>query len=368
MLGFLKLQEQATRGRKYPEPAHPYRTDFQRDRDRIVHARAFRRLEGKTQVFAPGLSDHFRNRLTHTLEVSQIARTVAVALQLDEEFTETLALAHDLGHPPFGHAGERELDECMRRYGSSFEHNLHSLRIVDWLERRYARFEGLNLTFEVREGIVKHSREIPPDAPAELAEFLPGLRPPLEAQLLDLADEVAYNTSDLDDGFDAGLVRLEEASAEVPVIALLAEQAEMQFPGASEATRFREVQRALINLLVGGLIEGTADRARKSGARSVEDVRRLEYRLAAFTEEGAEVNRQLKKFLFRCVYQSPSLVEERKVAATRIGELFELLVREPQRLPPDDREELERRPIHRVVCDFIAGMTDAYFCKMSARL
>jgi dGTPase len=366
MLGFLKLRREDSRGRRFPEPPHPYRNDIQRDRDRIIHARAFRRLEGKTQVFAPGLSDHFRNRLTHTLEVSQIARTVAAALQLDEEFTETLALSHDLGHPPFGHAGERELDQCMRRFRSSFDHNLHALRIVDLLERRYARFEGLNLTFEVREGIVKHSREVLRDEDGELKEFLPGLRPPLEAQLLDLADEVAYNTSDLDDGFGAGLVNIEEASDAVPLLATLAEQAEMQFPGASAATRFREMQRAVINTLVGGLIKGTVERARQTGVKSVEDIRHLDHRLASFTDDTAEVNRQLKQFLSQCLY--PSLVEERTAAASRLGQLFDLLVREPERLPLDDWEDLEHRPVHRVVCDFIAGMTDAYFMKMADRL
>lgn len=368
MLGFLRLRREDSRGRRYPEPAHPYRNDFQRDRDRVIHSRAFRRLEGKTQVFAPGLSDHFRNRLTHSLEVSQIARTVASVLQLDEEFTETLALSHDLGHPPFGHAGERELDLCMRRFGSCFEHNLHSLRIVDVLERRYARFEGLNLTFEVREGIVKHSREVPTNETGDLKEFLPGLRPPLEAQLLDLADEIAYNTSDLDDGYGAGLVNIEEASASVPLVANLAEQAEMQFPGASEATRFREIQRSLINALVGGLIQGTADRARESSVKSVDDIRHLDYRLAAFTSETAEVTRQLKQFLSRSLYLSSGLVSRRKEAAGRVSELFDLLVREPERLPEDDWDRLDRRPVHRVVCDFIAGMTDAYFGKMIDRL
>jgi dGTPase len=334
----------------------------------VIHSRAFRRLEGKTQVFALGLSDHFRNRLTHTLEVSQISRTVAATLRLDEDFTETLALAHDLGHPPFGHAGEHELDQCMRRFGSGFEHNLHALRIVDHLEERYARFDGLNLTFEVREGIVKHSREVPGDELGELAEFLPGLRPPLEAQLLDLADEVAYNTADLDDGYTAGLVDINEAAHEVPLIGALTEQAEMQFPGATEATRFREIQRSLVNTLVGGLIEGTVERAKNSGVQSVEDVRQLHYRLAAFTEETAQVDRQMKQFLAERVYQSPGLVENRAAAASHISELFDLLVREPHRLPPDDRDDLERRPVYRVVCDFIAGMTDGYFVKMTERL
>ena len=199
MLAKLRFPANRSRGRRYPEPEHPYRNCFQRDRDRVIHSRAFRRLEAKTQVFTPGLSDHFRNRLTHTIEVAQVARTVAGVLQLDEDLTEALALAHDIGHPPFAHAGEEALDREMRRFGDRFDHNLHALRIVESFEQRYARFPGLNLTFEVREGIVKHSSD---EAPAE---YLPELRPPLEAQLIDLADEVAYNTADLDDGYSAGM-------------------------------------------------------------------------------------------------------------------------------------------------------------------
>src|SRR5271169_4363707 len=206
MLARLRFPVSRTRGRQYPEPDHPYRNAFQRDRDRVIHSRAFRRLEAKTQVFTPGLSDHFRNRLTHTMEVSQIARTVASVLGLDEDLTEALALAHDIGHPPFAHAGEEELDRLLRRFGSRFDHNLHALRIVESFENPYARFPGLNLTFEVREGIVKHSRDFAPGEFPELDQYLPGLRPPLEAQLIDLCDEIAYNTADLDDGYSAGLV------------------------------------------------------------------------------------------------------------------------------------------------------------------
>src|ERR1700675_973190 len=187
MLARLRFPVERSRGRQYPEPAPPSRNAFQRDRDRIIHSRAFRRLEHKTQVFAPALSDHFRNRLTHTIEVSQIARTVARALGLDEDFTEALALAHDIGHPPFAHAGEEELDRLMRRYGERFDHNLHALRIVETFEHPYARFPGLNLTFEVREGIVKHARDLEPGQIPELDDYLPGLRPLLEAQLIDLA-------------------------------------------------------------------------------------------------------------------------------------------------------------------------------------
>src|SRR5262249_10226414 len=206
MLARLRFPVEQSRGRSYPEPDHPYRNAFQRDRDRLIHSRAFRRLERKTQVFNPAISDHFRNRLTHTIEVAQIARTLAGVLELDENLTEALALAHDIGHPPFAHAGEEALDQEMGRFGDSFDHNLHALRIVERFEQRYARFPGLNLSFEVREGIVKHSHDYLPGEHPEVDAYLPGLRPPLEAQLIDLADEIAYNTADLDDGFAAGLL------------------------------------------------------------------------------------------------------------------------------------------------------------------
>jgi dGTPase len=368
MLGFLCFQLASSRGRRFPELPHPYRNDFQRDRDRIIHARAFRRMEGKTQVFAPNLSDHFRNRLTHTLEVAQIARTVASVLGLNEEFTEALALAHDLGHPPFGHAGEHELDQRMRQRGDFFEHNLHSLRIVDVLERRYARFDGLNLTFEVREGIVKHSREVEPGNALWLDEFLPGLRPPLEGQLLDLADAIAYLTADLDDGFSAGLLTLDHASAEIPAIGLLAEQIMGQFPGATEKTRFREVQRSLINEMVGGLIQGTADCARASGARNVEELRLLDHRVAAFTPAIHVLALELKSFLVETVYQSPALAEERTRVAAQLGIVFDFLVSNPDRLPQDVQMDGESLPTYRVVCDYLAGMTDNYFLRYASSL
>src|SRR5262249_52345187 len=226
MLSALRFPVEQSRGRKYPELDHPYRNPFQRDRDRIIHARAFRRLEAKTQVFTPGLSDHFRNRLTHTIEVSQIACTVANALQLDEDLTEALALVHDIGHPPFAHAGEEELNRQMGRFGERFDHNLHALRIVESFEQKYARFPGLNLTFEVREGMVKHSRDFAPGEIPELDAYLPGWRPLLEAQLIDLADEVAYNTADLDDAFSAEMYAVEEIAEWVPQYAAILESIE----------------------------------------------------------------------------------------------------------------------------------------------
>src|SRR5215831_2973401 len=248
MLARLRFPVEQSRGRRYPEPAHPYRNAFQRDRDRVIHSRAFRRLEAKTQVFAPGLSDHFRNRLTHTIEVSQIARTTASVLELDQDLTEALALAHDIGHPPFAHAGEEELDRQMSRFGERFDHNQHALRIVETFEQRYARFPGLNLTFEVREGIAKHSRDFEPGEFPELDSYLPGFRPPLEAQLIDLADEVAYNTADLDDAFSAGLLAPGQIAESVAAYAAILADLDQQFPGASERERFQESVRRLIDL------------------------------------------------------------------------------------------------------------------------
>ena len=368
MLGRLSLSGAQLRGRKFPEPVHPYRSDFQRDRDRIIHSRAFRRMEGKTQVFAAGLCDHFRNRLTHSIEVSQVARTVALALGLSEEFTETLALAHDLGHPPFGHAGERELHRQMARFGGTFEHNRHSLRIVDRLEERYARFDGLNLTFEVREGILKHSREIGADAEADLQEFLPGLRPPLEAQLLDLADEIAYNTADLDDAFSAGLFPIGTICEKVDLFAELTEQVDTQFPGATERVRFWEVQRQVMSYLIGGLIAGTTGAVEAARVRTIDDVRAFDKRLARLTREAAAVNAQLRKFLVAHLYSHPDLVRDRDMAVMKLGRLFEYLLDHPDGVSAGYRESLKEEPIERVVCDYLAGMTDTYFYKVYREL
>src|SRR6202034_4282206 len=280
MLGHLRFPVESSRGRRYPEPGHAYRNAFQRDRDRIIHTRAFRRLENKTQVFAPGISDHFRNRLTHTIEVSQIARTVANVLGLDEDLTEALSLAHDVGHPPFAHAGEEALNRWMQRFGERFDHNIQALRIVESLERRYPRFAGLNLTFEVREGIVKHSRDFSAGEFPELDEYSPGLRPPLEAQLIDLADEAAYNTADLDDAYEAGLLTPDRIAADVPVYADLLDTIETQFPGATERERFQESVRQLIDDQVSGFIRGTVDAVTAAGVKDFEAVRVYPARLA----------------------------------------------------------------------------------------
>jgi dGTPase len=362
-LGRLRFSAERSRGRRYPELAHPYRGDFERDRDRIIHSRAFRRLENKTQVFPAGISDHFRNRLTHTIEVAQIARTVARALDLNEELTEALALGHDIGHPPFAHAGEDELDRQMRRYGDRFDHNLHALRIVDSFERRYARFPGLNLTFEVREGIVKHSHDFEKGENPALDEYLPGLRPPLEAQLIDLADEIAYNTADLDDGFSARLFSIEELSQCVPEFGRRWEEVESQFPGASEREQFQEVLRGLLDWLVSGLMEGTVEAADAASVDNVETVRAHPRRLAAFTLPAHAANRALKQFLHHTLYYSEPMAGERRRSATQIAELFEFWIAHPDKLPENYVESLSNAPVHRVVCDYIAGMTDGYFLR-----
>ncbi len=368
MLRRLRLSSQGLRGRRFPELPHPYRNDFQRDRDRIIHSRAFRRLEGKTQVFAVGSDDHTRNRLTHTIEVSQVARTVAVTLGLNDEYTETLALAHDLGHPPFGHVGEQELNRQMRRFGGVFEHNLHALRVVDVLEERYPRFNGLNLTFEVREGIVKHSREIELDSEPYLHEFLPGRRPVLEAQLLDLADEIAYTSADLDDSFAVGLISFDDLRQHVPAACDLIDAVHTQYPGASDRVRFWEVQRQLMNLLIGGLIEGTLRAAERFGVQSVEDVRMLDRRIAQLSPETADLNLQLRRLLVNRSYSCASLMDNREAAVEKMRAVFEFLIEHPERVSSGYREHLQDMPPHRVICDYLAGMTDAYLLRVHSEL
>src|SRR6267143_6834335 len=238
MLAEYAVRVEQSGGRRFAEPSHPYRNDFQRDRDRVIHSRAFRRLEAKTQVFTRRYSDHFRNRLTHTIEVTQISRTIAAQLGLNSDLVEALALVHDIGHPPFGHAGEKALDAAMRQHGFSFDHNLHALRIVEDFELRYAAFRGLNLTFEVREGIIKHSRDYDAGQHPELADYLLDQRPPLEAQLIDLTDEIGYNTADLDDGYEARLLSLEQIRVGVPVFEHFFREVEQTYPEASDKLKF----------------------------------------------------------------------------------------------------------------------------------
>jgi dGTPase len=360
MLARLRFDVNRTAGRRYPELPHRYRNEFQRDRDRVIHSRAFRRLENKTQVVPRGYSDHFRNRLTHTIEVAQIARTVAGALELNQDLTEALALVHDIGHPPFAHAGEEELDRLMRAYGDRFDHNIHALRIVERLEHRYARFPGLNLTFEVREGMVKHSRDFEPGESAELDEYLPGLRPPLEAQLIDLCDEVAYNTADLDDAFSAGLLDIDELRTASPRFNELYETAEMQYPGAPDAVRVDEIVRGLVDWLVTGMLRGTVDAVTAASIETIDDVRKHPERLVRYSPEAAETNAQLKGVLRRQVYQSDMVALERMQSTGKIVAVFEYLMQHPESMPANYLESTDGQYLHRTVCDYIAGMTDGY--------
>src|SRR5262249_843538 len=272
------MRAEASRGRRVSEPPHPYRSEFARDRDRIVHSRAFRRLEAKTQVFTTRFSDHFRNRLTHTREVSQIPPSVAAALGANVELAEAVALVQDIGHPPFGHAGERKLDELMREHGGGFNHNLHALRIVEQFEQRYLDFPGLNLTFEVREGIVKHSRDYSEKEFPYLGEYLLDLRPPLEAQLIDCVDEIAYNTADLDDALEAGLLDLSTLGKEIRFFGEALAQVSAAHPQARQKLIFNEALKNVLDLLATDLIASTEHGVRASGASSTEDVRRASKR------------------------------------------------------------------------------------------
>src|SRR5215472_5025310 len=312
MLAPYAFRPEETLGRRYPEPRHPYRNDFQRDRDRIVHSRAFRRLENKTQVFTRRYSDHFRNRLTHTIEVAQISRTIAAELKLNEDFVETLALAHDIGHPPFGHSGEQALNAAMHDYGDSFDHNLHALHIVEQFEQRYADFPGLNLTFEVREGIIKHSSDYGAREFPQLAEYLLDQRPPLEAQLIDLTDEIAYSTADLDDGLEARVLTLEQICAGVPVFASLYSVVEERYPNASDKLKFNETLKRVLDYLVSDLIATIRRRLTDNGIDSVDAVRRHQFRLAGFSPEVEEDRRQIKNFLYNNLYYSPALQADKK--------------------------------------------------------
>jgi dGTPase len=319
--------------RKYPEPAHPYRLPFERDRARILHARAFRRLAGKTQVFTNRFSDHFRSRLTHTMEVAQIARTIARTLGLNEELTEALALVHDIGHPPFGHAGERALDEALREHGLRFDHNLHALRIVEHFESRYAEHRGLNLTLAVREGIIKHSRDYSAAEHPELAEYFLDERPPLEAQLIDLADEIAYLTADFDDGFEAEILTLASARDEVRLFEQFYAPMLAKYPHTAEKLVFNE---------------------------ALEAVRRAPERLVAFSPAMEELRLEAKRYLFAHLYDAPELQRDHAEAELVTKTLFRAWVADPSLLPQSTQAEIAEEGAPRVVADYIAGMTDHY--------
>jgi dGTPase len=348
------MRSARSRGRRHPEPEHPLRTCFQRDRDRIVHSSSFRRLEYKTQVFVNHEGDNYRTRLTHSLEGAQIGRTVARTLGLNEELTEALILGHDLGHTPFGHSGERVMDELMRGHGG-FEHNRQTLRILEVLERRYPSFPGLNLTWEVREGVIKHQ----PDADAGVPEeYAIGEAPTLEAQLVDFVDEVAYNNHDIDDGLSSGMFTIEAIRA----TELFREAHEDALRRGFEEDRVvrHHVVRFIIERCVNDLIEATQRSLEQAGVASVGDVRRAGRRLVAYSPGMAERVKELKEFLLRNMYRHWRVVRMGDKAGRILRDLFESYVNEPRALPPQYQGQIERDGVHRVVCDYISGMTDRY--------
>ena|SRR5579863_321204 len=367
MLADYAVRVEQSRGRRNPEPPHPYRNDFERDRDRIIHARAFRRLQSKTQVFTRRYSDHFRSRLTHTIEVAQIARTIAAQLGLNVDLVEALALVHDLGHPPFGHAGEKALDAAMRRHGFFFDHNLHALRIVEDFELRYAAFRGLNLTFEVREGIIKHSRDYDAAKFPELVEYLLDQRPPLEAQLIDVADEIAYSTADLDDGYEAHLLTLEKIRGGVPVFAQFYREAERLYPDALEKLKFNEALKGMLNRLADDVIRNTREKISQVGVKVLNEVRAWPRRLVNLSPSVERERSEAKEFLYQNLYYSPALASEKEDAERVVTELFDFWMKQPEQLPQAYQEKAEQEPLARVVCDYIAGMTDNYIYEQYER-
>jgi dGTPase len=354
--------------RVFPAPASRTRAPFQRDRERIVQSRAFRRLAGKTQVFTSRVSDHFRSRLTHTIEVAQIARTTAAVLGLNEDLAETLALVHDIGHPPFGHAGERALDECLRRHGRRFDHNLHALRIVEHFEQRYAAHRGLNLTLGVREGIIKHSRDYTIEQHPELACYFLDQSPPLEAQIIDLADEIAYLTADLDDGVESGLLEIGHIREHVEILARCYNAVEQQHAGVEEKFLFHEALQLMQNELTEDLIENTRANALAIGAQSLADIRRHPSRLALFSPQAETERLQEKSYLYDTLYTCEALENEHDKAEQVVTALFNYWINDPEELPQGHFDEVENEGLARVVADYIAGMTDTFILLQYAQI
>ncbi|MDN3921122.1 deoxyguanosinetriphosphate triphosphohydrolase [Roseateles violae] len=361
-----------SRGRRHPEPPAPTRSDFQRDRDRIVHSTAFRRLVYKTQVFLNHEGDLFRTRLTHSLEVAQLGRSIARSLQLDEDLVEAVALAHDLGHTPFGHAGQDVLDECMKPHGG-FEHNLQSLRVVDLLEQRYPAFDGLNLTFETREGILKHcarrnALQIEAAEPGGIAaRFLHGGQPSLEAQLCNLADEVAYNAHDIDDGVRSGLLELEQLEAAVPLVRRHLREALAEYPGLTGKRLLAETIRRMLSAQVYDIIDATRlGLAESAPADADADAVRAAPALLRFSAEMRAASTELKRFLFANLYRHPQVAETRQRAEAVLRDLFALYMADPTLLPAEYLALAPEPP--RACADYIAGMTDRYAVKEHQRL
>lgn len=349
-------------GRAAAEPRHPHRTEYQRDRARIIHSRAFRRLEYKTQVFLNGTGDHLRTRLTHTMEVASVSRSIAGALGLNEDLAEAIALAHDLGHAPFGHSGEETLNNLMSGHGG-FEHNRQSLRIVEMIETRYPRFRGLNLSFEVLEGLSKHHRFY--EAPGEGGERYPS--PSLEAQIADLADEITYYSHDLDDGLDYDLIDSEQLN-NLEIWRKTLDQVCSQFPDIEVSKLYSYVIRCLIDNEVGDVVQTSDGYIVESGVGSVRDVRRQADPLIRYSDGLRKANRQLREFLYANMYYHPRIADVNQRACRMLRRVFERYVEEPQLLGKATAGRLEQEGVHRTVCDYLSGMTDRYLLGEYARL
>jgi len=347
------VSPQGSVGRRFFEPSHTYRSEIQRDRARIIHCAAFRRLDGKTQVFLNGTGDHYRTRLTHTIEVASISRTVARALRLNEDLAEAISLAHDLGHPPCGHTGEEELNALMKDHGG-FDHNAQSLRIIEILELKYPQRPGLNLTWDVREGIQKHAKGF---VHPLTGENYPS--PSLEAQVADLSDEIAYSSHDLDDGLDSGLLDL-DGLQNVPLWIRAEASARREFPKLDPGTHRGFVIRCLVNHLVDDLVRQSARNIERSRVRSLADVRRHPRRLAAFSRETRKELSALRRHLFKNFYRHPEVATANRQAARMISELYHFLVRNPGKLGRQAAARIRRDGLERSICDNISGMTDRY--------
>jgi dGTPase len=363
-----------TRGRMVNEPPPLHRTEYQRDRDRIIHSGAFRRLVYKTQVFVNHEGDLYRTRLTHSLEVGQIGRTVARALQLNEDLVEAISLAHDLGHTPFGHAGQDALNACMRDYGG-FEHNLQSLRVVDQLEQRYASFDGLNLTYETREGVLKHCSQRNARTLGDLGQrFIDRKQAGLEAQLANIADQVAYNNHDIDDGLRSGLIEIEDLE-KIPFFAEAADRTRREYPGVDETRFAREVVRRMIGVLVGDLIEASRRRITAANPESIGAVRNHEKPLVGSSPAVVSGQQELKQFLHGSLYSHPHIQEMTRSAARTIEALFTLFMAQPEKMPAEHYAAAMRAQLNcgqdglaRTVADYVAGMTDRFALQTEASL
>jgi dGTPase len=351
-----------SRGRQYPEPRHADRTEFQRDRARIIHARAFRRLEYKTQVFLNGTGDHLRTRLTHSIEVASISRTIARALALNEDLAEAIALAHDLGHSPFGHSGEEMLAECMREHGG-FDHNKQSQRVVELLETAYPAFPGLNLTWEVREGLRKHDESYESPVTREEKYHYPSL----EAQIADLADEITYYSHDLDDAVDFEILDAAQLE-ETAVWRWSHESVSARYPDVREPELHKLIIGAIIDAQVRDVISTSANAIASSGVQSADDVRRQPSALIQYSEERSAGNQELRRFLYKNVYYHPRVVEVNRRACEMLRAVFEAYLRAPDLLGESAVRRIESEGLHRTVCDYVAGMTDRYLLEEHGRL